>query len=245
MTENDTFAIATDYSARAGNLHSGRNLPGRDDPVATAAAGVRTALQQARQITEQAAGQVATLRGDDSLPAEHRARREREITQAAEQTARQRIEQARSGLTVLDRSVEQVHLPKLDRAREAHARDDAQMLLAAHPDAGARRAALHELAGRGDDVAGLVAGRWGVDYLKSLGVDDPEREHAAVRRSAVSGSEAARGQLDQIKALRQATDATGVGVHQTLAELAETGADAQRDRRLSADTATIAGQAAR
>lgn len=241
MTENDPFSIAADYSAKAGNLHTGRGLIGADDPLARAASGVRAALQKARRITESAAEQVAALRADDSLPAEHRARREREITQGADRSAREQIENARSGLTVLDRSVESVHLPKLDRGREQHARDDARMLLSAHPDAGARRAALHDLAGRGDDVAALVAGRWGQDYLQSLGVGDPAAEHAAVRRAAIL--ESARGQLDQVKALRQAVDATGVGVHEVVSGLAESGADAQRDRRLAADSAAIADQA--
>lgn len=108
-------------------------------------------------------------------------------------------------------------LPSIEPGNEALARQDAQMRLNAV--APAQRAELmQELAGRGDDIAGLVASPWGADYLASSGLSAKEvatghqRVVSSALDAAASDDKPAAAWASHAGALARTADTEAPGV---------------------------------
>lgn len=138
-------------------------------------------VSNAKKAANSAQWKIDRLRADDTIPIESRQRQAREALAAAktEIAGIQRAMQAT--LTVMEAHLQVAAHPKLDKAREMAARDEARMILDGSDDP---VGAMVRLAQRDDELGAVVATGWGRSYLTAKRVDGADEAAAMVRRAA-------------------------------------------------------------
>lgn len=187
-------------------------------------------VSNAKKAANSAQWKIDNLRADDTIPLASRQRQAREALAAAKIEIGGIQRAMAATLQVMEAHLQVAARPKLDKAREMNARDEARMILDGSDDPAG---VMVRMAQRDDEIGAVVATGWGRSYFQAKRVDNADEVVALVGRVASASA------VESADPSRKAAGEALAAIGPTLAD----GAATNYLVRNTLDEATTAAQA--